>query len=221
MRYLLTGALLALLPATASAQLPLSFTTGYRAAAGPQFDAVRAGPLFGIDVKPIRWGWGALGLELSHAPRLLRRDSGNYSPAGQGCFGPDGELTTCASIRRHVGEGTTQLGAVAVFGPRNRRVAPFGELALGYYAAHMKDRIDIWDPEGRHLTNLSSNVSNTEGGVYARIGAGVEFAPWPSGPALFLTARYRWARLGFGIGDWTEWFNERKGGEVVAGVRLR
>jgi len=220
MRYLLTAALLAL-PASASGQLPLSFTTGYRAEAGPQFDAVRAGPLFGVDLKPIRWRWGALGLELSHAPRMLRRDSGAYNPAGQGCLGPDGVLTTCASIRRHVGEGTTQLGAVAVFGPRNRRVAPFGELALGYYGAHQKDRIDIWDPAGRHLTNLSSDFSNTDGGVYARIGAGVEFAPWVRGPTLFLSARYRWAKLGIGPGDWTEWFNERKGGELVVGLRLR
>jgi hypothetical protein len=164
MRYLLFSALLASVQATAAAQLPLSFTAGYRTRAGPQFDAVRAGPLFGIDLKPVRWRWGALGLELSHAPRMMRRDSGAYSPAGQGCFGPDGVLTTCASIRRHVGEGTTQLGAVATFGPRHRRVAPFGELALGYYGAHMKDRIDIWDPSGRHLTNLASNASNTDGG---------------------------------------------------------
>ena len=136
-------------------------------------------------------------------------------------YGPGGVLTTCATIRRHLGEGTTQLGAVAVFGPRNRRVAPFAELALGYYAAHMKDRIDIWDPDGRHLTNLSSNVSNTEGGVYARIGAGVEFVPWVNGPGLFVSALYRCAKLGIGPGDWAEWFNDRKGGEVVAGVRLR
>lgn len=219
MRNLLTAVLLASVPATASAQPPLSFTTGYRARTGPEFDAVRAGPLFGVDVKPIRWGWGALGLELSHAPRMMCRDSGAYAPP-QGCYGPDGVLTTCASIRRHVGEGTTQLGAVAAFGPRNRRVAPFGELALGYYGAHMKDRIDIWDPAGRHLTNLSSNASNTDGEVYARIGAGIEFAPWRNGPALFLSARYRWAKLGIGPGDWTEWFNDRKGGEVAVGVRL-
>jgi hypothetical protein len=128
MRYLLTAALLACLTATASAQLPLSFTTGYRARAGPQFDALRAGPFFGVDLTPIRWRWGALGLELSHAPRMMQRDSGAYNPPGQGCFGPDGVVTTCASIRHHVGEGTTQLGAVAVIGPRNRRVAPFGEL---------------------------------------------------------------------------------------------
>lgn len=220
MRNLLTAVLLASVPATGSAQLPLSFTTGYRARTGPEFDAVRAGPLFGVDVKPIRWGWGALGLELSHAPRMMRRDSGAYNPPGQGCLGPDGVLTTCASIRRHDGEGTTQLGAVAVFGPRNRRVAPFGELALGYYGAHQKEQIDIWNPAGQHLTNLSSHFSNTEGGVYARIGAGIEFSPWVRGPALFLSARYRWAKLGIGPGDWTEWFNDRKGGEIAAGVRL-
>jgi hypothetical protein len=220
MRKLIGVALLVVIPAAANAQGSVTLTIGFRGPAGPRFDKTRVGPLFGVDVKPIRWGWGALGIELSHAPRIAPNDSGAYSPAGQGCLGPDGIFTTCASSRRVRGEATSQLGAIARFGPQSRRAAPFVELGVGYYRTSQRDRIEIWDPSGRPLTNLSHDAKTTDPGVYARAGLGIEVKASSRGPALSLSARYRWAKRGSGINEWMEWFNERGGGEVVVGVRF-
>jgi len=212
----MAAVLLACLPATGSAQGPVTITTGYR---GPT-DGARAGPLFGIDVKPVRWRWGALGIELSHAPRIAHADSGTFNPPGQMCVGPDGVLTTCASSRRKTGEATSQLGVIVRFGSERPRFAPFADLGLGYYRTSALEWVDIWDPAGRLLSNLSGSHTDTEGGIYARGGIGMEVKPWAKGPALSLSGRYRWAKRGVGIDDWTEWFNDRRGAELVLGVRF-
>jgi len=220
MRYLLLAALASTLPAVAGAQGIVTFTTGLRGPTGPRFDQFRAGPILGIDVRPVRWKWGSFGVELSHAPRMSTRDSGAYNPPGQLCMGPDQVLTTCGSSRSVTGEATSQLGALAHFGPALKRTAPFVELAVGYYRTSVRGESDVWDTSGRHLTNLSGGGTSTDGGVYARAGVGVEVKPWTKGPALSVSARYRFARRGDGPGAWFEWFNVRSGGELALGVRF-
>jgi len=220
MRNLLVAALISSLPAAAGAQGIVTITAGFRGPAGPAYNETRAGPLFGIDVKPVRWGWGALGIELSHAPRNTETDSGAVNPPGLMCYGPDGVLTTCASSRAIAGEATSQLGVIVRFGSERPRFAPFADLGFGYYRTSQLARIDIWDPTGRLLSNLSGSQTDTEGGIYARGGIGVEVKPWAKGPALSLSGRYRWAKRGDGFDAWTEWFNDRKGTEVVVGVRF-
>ena len=216
---LLTTALVVCLATTARAQGLVTVTAGFRGGTGDDYLGLRAGPLFGIDVRPIRWGWGALGLEASLAPRLAKVDSGPYNPPGQGCYGPGGVLTTCASIRKSLGETTTQIGMIASFGPTGPRTAPFAELGLGWYRAGPNNQTDIWDPNGLHLTNLSGADKSASAGVYARLGAGVRMKPWTRGPALSLSARYRWAKLG-GFPDWSEPGKDRSGFELVLGVRF-
>ena len=205
--------------ATGRAQGLVTVTAGFRGGTGDKYLGLRGGPLFGVDVRPIRWGWGALGLEASLAPRLAKVDSGPYNPPGQGCYGPGGVLTTCASIRRSLGEATTQIGMIASFGPARPRTAPFVELGLGWYRSGPNNQIDIWDPNGLHLTNLSGADKSASAGVYARLGAGVRMKPWTRGPALSLSARYRWAKLG-GFPDWSEPGKDRSGLELVLGVRF-
>jgi hypothetical protein len=219
MSLLLAGALVTCVATSARAQGLLTVTAGFRGGTGERYQGIRGGPLLGVDVRPIRWGWGALGVEASLAPRIARRDSGAYNPPGQGCYGPGGVLTTCASIRNILGETTTQVGIIASFGPTRPRTAPFAELGLGWYRAGPNNQTDIWDPNGTHLTNLSGTDRSAKAGVYARLGAGVRMKPWARGPALSLSARYRWAKLG-GFDDWFEGRNDRSGLELVLGVRF-
>ena len=220
MKTLLAVGFALLLPAAASAQGPITFTTGWRGPAGPSSNQYRAGPLFSVDIQPLRWSWGSAGFELSHAPRRDRTDSSAVNPP-EGCYGPDQVLTTCAFRRSITGEATSQIGTLARFGPQSGTLRPFAELALGYSRTVGRARFDVWDPSGRHLTNLSGDGGSSDDGIYGRVGAGLRFQPWSSGPAFQVSGRYRWAKRGIGIDDWTEWFNERKGWEVAVGVVLR
>ena len=217
MRYLLTAALISLLPAVAGAQGTWTVTSGWRGPAGPRFDKLRAGPTFGVAYTPVRWSWGAFGAEASFAPRINRTDS---VAMAEPCLGPDQVMTTCASRRSITGESTAQLGATLILGPLRHRVAPFVELGLGVSRSTRTGRTDVWDPDRRLLTNLSGSGTDTDAGIYGRIGVGLQFKPWKNGPAVLTSVRYRSAYRGAGPGDWMEWFNERSGYELTLGVRF-
>ena len=208
--------LLSLLPATGSTQGLVALTAGFR---GRAADNVRAAPMLGFGVTPIRGGWVALGLELSWAPRMTQSDSGAFHTPGFSCADPQGNPTTCASERDVFGESTLQIGATVSVGPRHRRTAPFAELALGYYGTNSKEGRDVWDPTGLHLTNASyDELARRQDGAYARVGLGVQMKPWSRGPGLTVSARYRWAR-GDLLGEYTYLYH-RDGPELVLGVRL-
>lgn len=207
-------ALLSLMPATGRAQGLVTFLVGVR---GRAADNVRAAPMLGLDVTPIRWAWVALGLELSWAPRMTQSDSGALPSGLPPCADPLGNPTTCASQRAVFGESTLQIGATVTVGPWQRRTAPFVELALGHYGTNSKEGQDIWDPAGVHLPNLSYDLSEHHNGAYARVGLGVHTKPWTRGPALTMSARYRWALTG-PLGK--EGSYPRNGPELVGGVRF-
>jgi hypothetical protein len=230
LQFLAAGGVLASIPVTGSAQGVVTVTAGYRGPAGridPSrlgglggTDRASGGPMLGVKVDVFRRGWLALGPELSWALRMTASDSGAYPIAGQVCVDPQGNMTTCASQRVVYGEGTGQIGLAVNMGPRHRRTAPFGELAAGYYKTFPKGREDIWDPNGVHLTNNSGTLTPDNQGIYSRFGLGIETKPWRRGPALSVSARYRWARVAADRRGLTENPLDRSGFEVVLGVRL-
>jgi hypothetical protein len=212
MRNLMAIVVLVGLPATGTAQKLVTFTTGYRAAAGDSWEKVQGGPLVGIDFRPIRWGWGALGLEASWAPAVNHRDSASHPP--EYCESRGGDPVNCGSFRHLRGESTTQVGITARVGPARSRTAPFGEVGLGYYGARLKSRQDLWDSAGRGVPEYSSSSSYDESGFYARVGGGIQVKPWNRGPELAIGARYRWAIVGMNDAV------DRSGVELVLGVRI-
>ena len=201
---------LSLMPAPGTAQGLVTLMAGYRA--GRADHNVPAGPMLGIVLTPIRGRWVALGFDLSWAPRITASDSGAIQPP---CFDPQGNPTTCGSRRDEYGESTLQIGAALTVRRRDRRTAPFAELALGYYGIESNARVDYWDPTGLHLSNMSTGQTRQQGGLYSRVGLGVQMKPWSKGPGLTVSARYRWASVG-----WPEEKNPRDGAELVLGVRL-
>lgn len=216
-------ALLSLLPTPGSAQGLVTLTTGFRGRAGsyqtfpPSSMPVNGGPVIGLSVTPLRWGWGAAGVEVSWAPRMTQTDSGAYS-----CYDPPGQpnqstLAPCGSFRTSYGESTMQAGATLRIGSEDRRFAPFGELAVGYYGTTGRGRQDIWDLDGLPLVNRSyAFAGGRESGPYVRLGFGVQGKPWNRGPRLALSARYRAATLS-PLSDYPQ---KRSGLELVLGVRF-
>jgi len=212
--FLSAVALFSLMPASGRAQGLVTLLVGFR---GRAADNVRAAPMLGLGVTPIRWAWGTLGLELSWAPRMSQSDSGAIPPGGPPCADPFGNLTICASQRAVYGESTLQIGVTVTVGPWQQRTAPFMEFALGHYGTTSKERYDIWDPAGAILPNFSLAGSQALKGAYARVGVGVYTKPWTRGPALMVSARYRWAQTGPLISEYSD---PRNGAELVLGVRL-
>ena len=216
-------ALLQLTPSPASAQGLVTFTTGFRGQAGsygtfpPGSMPVGIGPLFGLGITPLRWSWGAAGVEASWAPQMTQTDSGAYS-----CFDPPGQpnqstRAPCGFFRTSYGESTVQAGATLRIGPEQRRFAPFGELAVGYYRTSAEGRQDIWDLNRLPLANRSyAFAAGREAGPYVRLGFGVQGKPWNRGPRLAVSARYRAARLS-PLSDYPQ---NRHGFELVLGVRF-
>jgi hypothetical protein len=155
-------------------------------------------------------------MELSWSARMTQSDSGAIPPGRPPCADPFGNPTTCASRRDVFGESTLQIGATLTLSPWRRQTAPFAEFALGHYQTSSRERHDVWDPAGGHLSNFSWELAGGRKGLYAHVGLGVHVKPWRRGPGLTASARYRWATLGW----LTEYPDHRNGTELVLGIRF-
>lgn len=201
----------------ASAQI-LSLEGGYRArTSGPSYGfRPPAGPLVGIRVAPVRFGWLSLGTEVFWSPRvtdvLIPEYCTYYLPTRE-----------CVKRLDTVSESAIQAGLSVRVGQLRRPRGFFGEIGLGGFRLTQGGKREFWassdaDHGARWHRNKLIAADNrrdySEVGPYARIGVGYQIRLREGGPTALTSLRYRWATT-FGEGSY-----KRNGFELLLGLGL-